>query len=76
MLIFGGFTAESVGGENPSQVDSGSAWNAYCPIRKSAFCFSYYDGDGREFWFQVSLIEVADILKGLKADLDLRSPEP
>src|SRR5215831_11613422 len=42
---------------------------------EAAFCFSNYDGDGREFWFQVSLIEVADILNGRKTDLDLRSPE-
>jgi hypothetical protein len=42
---------------------------------EAAFCFSYYNADGCEFWFQVTLIEVADILNGRKTDIDLRSPE-
>ena len=39
---------------------------------EGAFCFSYYDMDRCEFWFQVSPTEVRDIINGLKTDLDLR----
>jgi hypothetical protein len=29
---------------------------------EDAFCFSYYDPDGQEFWFQLSLNEVKEIV--------------
>ena len=35
------------------------------------FCFSYYNSDGKEFWFQLPLSKITDITKGIKIKLDL-----
>jgi len=37
-----------------------------------AFCFSFYSGDGREYWFQLSLSEVEDVVRGLLAQIEMR----
>lgn len=29
-----------------------------------AFCFSYYDQEGEEYWFQVTLDEIKEIIDG------------
>ncbi len=31
---------------------------------EEAFCFSYYDVDGNEFWFQLNLVDIKKILSG------------
>ncbi len=31
---------------------------------ETAFCFSHYDSDGREFWFQLTLGEIKDVVNG------------
>lgn len=33
------------------------------------FCFSYYDQEGREFWFQISLKDVSAVLSGTLTSL-------
>lgn len=35
-----------------------------------AFCFSYYDPARQEFWFQVTLPEVAEIASGKKISVE------
>ena len=40
-----------------------------------AFCFSYYDASENEFWFQVTLDEIAAIIAGAKQSLNLKRPE-
>jgi hypothetical protein len=40
-----------------------------------AFCFSYYDSDRREFWFQLTLEEIQDIAAGRKKEIDVRDPD-
>ena len=42
---------------------------------EQAFCFSYYDENESEFWFQMSLSEVADIISGKKSLLQVRTPD-
>ena len=42
---------------------------------EQAFCFSYYDEAGKEFWFQVTLEEIEKIINGTVTELTVRSPE-
>lgn len=37
-----------------------------------AFCFSYYDPQGNEFWFQLTLAEVAAVANGLQDHVAVR----
>ena len=37
-----------------------------------AFCFSYYDSQKREFWFQITLEEVSQILTNKLKQVKLR----
>lgn len=37
-----------------------------------AFCFSYYDPNGDEFWFQITLAEIRELLAGAKNILEGR----
>ena len=39
---------------------------------EDAFCFSYYDREGNEFWFQIELEEIEQILSGVKRSLEVR----
>lgn len=38
---------------------------------EEAFCFSYYD-NAQEYWFQLTLDEIKDILIGNKKELDIK----
>jgi hypothetical protein len=38
-----------------------------------AFTFSYYDESKNEYWFQLTLDEVAEVCEGRKTRLNLRS---
>ena len=40
-----------------------------------AFCFSYYDRDRREYWFQLNLEEIGEILQGKVIDIEGRLAE-
>ena len=40
---------------------------------EDAFCFSYYDQEKKEFWFQIDLSEIGQILDGVKTSLSVRS---
>jgi hypothetical protein len=42
---------------------------------EGAFCFSYYSPGGAEQWFQVTLMEVSEIAKGVAPVLALRSAD-
>ncbi len=42
---------------------------------EQAFCFSYYDDNGDEFWFQLTLPEIPEILAGTKTVIDGRAAE-
>lgn len=42
---------------------------------EDAFCFSFYDDDGSEWWFQVTLEEVRQIAGGELERLDARPAE-
>lgn len=37
------------------------------------FCFSYYDKKRDEYWFQLPLSEINDILEGKKESLEVKS---
>lgn len=39
---------------------------------EQAFCFSYYAPDGAEYWFQLTLEDVNDLLEGRQATIDAR----
>lgn len=39
---------------------------------EDAFCFSYYDKERKEFWFQVDFQEVEQIVAGSKTTLAIR----
>lgn len=40
-----------------------------------AFCFSYYDSGGNEFWFQLTLAEIEDVLAGRRTIVEGRAAE-
>ena len=40
-----------------------------------AFCFSHYDADGKERWFQVTLSEVQEVFDGNLTSVPARDPE-
>ncbi len=40
-----------------------------------AFCFSYYAPSGAEFWFQLTLREVGEVLRGEKRVIEVRPAE-
>jgi hypothetical protein len=42
---------------------------------EDAFCFSYYHEDGHEYWFQISLSEVEEIVNEKKTQISLREAE-
>jgi hypothetical protein len=42
---------------------------------EGAFCFSRYDADGSEWWFQMTLADVARVAEGQVITLRLRKPE-
>lgn len=37
-----------------------------------AFCFSYYDPTGQEYWFQLTLSEIEDIARGRTKSIEAR----
>jgi hypothetical protein len=39
---------------------------------EDAFCFSYFDENGKEYWFQIDLAEVEQIVDGSKTSLLVR----
>lgn len=41
---------------------------------ENAFCFSYYDTNRNEFWFQISIGEVENILDRRIKELEVRIP--
>ena len=40
-----------------------------------AFCFSYYNENGEEFWFQLTLAEIEKVVTGELLKLQLRPAE-
>lgn len=42
---------------------------------EGAFCFSHYDSNRNEFWFQVTLSEVAEIAEGKLTQIEARPAE-
>lgn len=42
---------------------------------EKAFCFSYYNGNGEEFWFQVTLDEIKKIVNKEISQLNVRPAE-
>ena len=50
----------------------------YCggfDANEMAFCFSVYRDNNGEYWFQVSLDDVKDIVSGKKNIITLKSPQ-
>ena len=39
---------------------------------EGAFCFSYYDGRGKEYWFQLTLAEMTEIATGERREVATR----
>jgi hypothetical protein len=39
-----------------------------------AFCFSYYDDKRKEYWFQLSLDVVKEIVDNKKNEIEIREP--
>jgi hypothetical protein len=42
---------------------------------EDAFCFSYYDEQQNEFWFQLTLDEVREVAAGTRTRLTIRPAE-
>ena len=42
---------------------------------EDAFCFSYYDSDGGELWFQLTLSEMMEAVAGELKSIEARRPE-
>jgi hypothetical protein len=42
---------------------------------EKAFCFSFYDHDNQEFWFQVTLGEINEIVDGIKTNIVIRKAD-
>ena len=42
---------------------------------EKAFCFSYYDLSGKEFWFQLTLNDVDEIVALNKKEIKMREAE-
>lgn len=42
---------------------------------EDAFCFSYYDSDRREFWFQLTLDEVASVADEKLQSISIRAAD-
>ncbi len=42
---------------------------------EEAFCFSFYDNNGSEYWFQLNLDEIEKVIGGTLNALDGRSAE-
>lgn len=42
---------------------------------EQAFCFSYYDDNGDEFWFQLTLSDIEDLLGGRETVINGRAAE-
>jgi len=42
---------------------------------ENAFCFSYYDENNKEYWFQLSLDEVAKAIKDEIKEIEIRPAE-
>ena len=41
---------------------------------ENAFCFSVYDEDGAEYWFQLTLEEIKQVANGTKTMVDVYLP--
>ena len=41
---------------------------------EDAFCFSYYDSDGGELWFQLTLSEIMEAVAGELKSIEARRP--
>ena len=39
---------------------------------EEAFCFSFYDEQGRDFWFQLTLDEIREVAQGLRTKFPIR----
>jgi hypothetical protein len=42
---------------------------------EDAFCFSYYDSGGGEFWFQLTPAQISEIVAGNLKAIEVRSAE-
>ena len=42
---------------------------------EDAFCFSYYDADNNEYWFQLTLAEINDIINHEKNSIFIRKAD-
>lgn len=52
--------------------------DSYCggfDSTEKAFCFSYYNRDGKEFWFQIRLEDIKNILEKKINSVEIRSAE-
>ena len=63
--------------EEWEQIESSDMFQTkhYCggyDATEGAFCFSYFDQNGDEFWFQLTLKDVEEIIAMKKKNLDVR----
>ena len=42
---------------------------------ENAFCFSFYDDSGSEYWFQVTLDEITKLMASEYGEIDVRPAE-
>ncbi len=40
-----------------------------------AFCFSYYDTNNNEYWFQLTLNQIKEVIDGSLIEFDMREAE-
>ena len=48
---------------------------SYCggfDATENAFCFSYFQNENQEFWFQITIVEVGQILSDEMIDIEVR----
>jgi len=68
---------ESLSPEQWAEIESDDMFNAESyqggyDADEVAFCFSYWNRQGKEYWFQVTLNEVHDIVAGRCESLEIR----
>ena len=52
--------------------------NKYCggfDGTENEFTFSYYDENGNEFWFQLSLLDIKKVEKGIIKEIEIKKAE-
>ena len=76
LLIFERIKQKNISVKQWSQIESSDMFqtkyfNGGFDATEEAFCFSYYDINDTEYWFQITLDEIYEVLKREKGYIDI-----